>query len=349
MERVRLAIIGCGSVSRSYFSRIDPLRKEGRVEIAFACDQEESRREWVQNQWGVSRFTTDYRQVLEAEDVDLVVILTPMPLHGPMTKEALQAGKHVLVEKPMAVRLEEAQEILDLARRGPGYLLCAPFVLLSPTFPKIYQRIRQGDIGKVFLARARYGWSGPNWGKWFYQAGGGVLFDLGVYNITSLTGLLGPVRRVMAMTGIAIPEREVEGEILQVEEEDNAQVLLDFGEAVFGVVTTGFTIQNYKGPAIELYGSEGTLHLLGDDWAPRGYEIWRKATGEWETFPESDTSWHWADGIRHLVDCIQYNQPPKITPEHAYHVLEIMIRAKESGKDGRVKEVESTFTHRLEG
>ena len=156
-------------------------------------------------------------------------------------------------------------------------------------------RYRQGSLGPRAL---RY--SGPGWGPWFYRKGGGCLFDLGVYNITSLTGLLGPVRRVTAMAGVAIPERVVDGERMQVEAEDNAHVLLDFGEAVFAVVTTGFTLQQYRCPAIELYGSAGTLQMLGDDWDPDGYELWRNDTGAWQIFPESDPDWPWTDGLSHL-------------------------------------------------
>ena len=75
--------------------------------------------------------------------------------------------------------------------------------------------------------------------------------------------------RVTAMAGVAIPERVVEGETMRVQAEDNAHVLIDFGDARFASVTTGFTMQRYRSPAIELYGSEGVLQLLGDDWAPR--------------------------------------------------------------------------------
>jgi predicted dehydrogenase len=114
-----------------------------------------------------------------------------MKEHGPITRAALEAGKHVLVEKPMAVSLEEARELVELAKRSPGYLVCAPYVILSPTFQTIGRRVRRGDVGKIFSARARYGWAGPSWSEWFYRPGGGCLFDLGVYCITSLTGLIG--------------------------------------------------------------------------------------------------------------------------------------------------------------
>src|SRR3712207_8783523 len=95
-------------------------------------------------------------------------------------------------------------------------------------------------------ARARDGWAGPDWSRRFYEPGGGALFDLGVYNGTSLCGFFGPARRVTAMTGVAIPERIVDGERVAVRAGDNAHVLLDFGDARFAVVSTGFTIQKYR-------------------------------------------------------------------------------------------------------
>ena len=107
-----------------------------------------------------------------------------------------------------------------------------------------------------------------------------------------------------ALAGVAIPERRSPAQTVQVEAEDNAHVLMDFGEGRYAVVTTGFTMQRYRSPAIEVYGSTGTVQLLGDDWAPEGYEVWRNATGAWELHPESDPAWPWTAGLRHLVDCI---------------------------------------------
>jgi predicted dehydrogenase len=275
--------------------------------------------------------------------VDLVLVLTPAQTHAPIARAALEAGKHVLVEKPMATTLNEAAGLVALARRSPGHLLCAPFVLLSPTYQIIGQRLQQGAIGRVLSARARYGWAGPWWAEWFYRAGAGAIVDFGVYNITSLTGWLGSAKRVMAMTGTAIPQRELHGHPIQVEAVDNAHLLIDFGHACYAVVTTGFTLQRYRGPAIELYGSTGTLQLLGDDWAPQGYELWQNQPGSWQLFAETDPFWSWTDGLRHLVECIQQGIRPLCTPEHAYHVLEIMLKAQESGRDGKAKTIDSTF------
>jgi predicted dehydrogenase len=169
------------------------------------------------------------------------------------------------------------------------------------------------------------------------------MFDLGVYNVTTLTGLLGPAKRVMAMSGIAIPERVVDGELMRVGTDDNAHLLLDFGDARYAVITTGFTIQRYKVPGIELYGTDGTIQMIGEDWAPTGYEMWQNDAGCWQVFDDG-SGWPWYDGIRHMIECIETGTPPVITPEHAYHVLEIMLKKMESGRTGQAIPLESTFT-----
>jgi len=338
--------VGCGNaMDGAYMPAIEKLRLyKGTAEVTFACHTSRAKCQGVLEKWKISNFTTDYRELCHSDTVDLVLVLTSMQQHGLIAREALKAGKHVLVEKPMAATLEEATELLELAKKGPGYLLCAPFVMLSATYQTIWNRVHRGDVGKISLARARYGWSGPDWAEWFYRPGSGCIFDLGVYSIASLTGLLGPARRVMAMTGTAQPERAVNEKRIRVEVEDNAQILLDFGDSVFAVVSTGFTIQKYRSPALELYGVKGTIQMLGDDWAPEGYEIWLNEVGAWQYFYETDPHWMWTDGLRHLVECIQQGILPALTPEHAYHTLEIMLAAQASGRDGQAKEIRSAFT-----
>lgn len=208
---VRIGIVGCGSVATKYMMLAEQLHFRGIADVVGACDIQGEKRRVMLERYGIDRFTTQYRELLEWDDIDLVLVLTSMLEHGSIAKAALRAGKHVLVEKPMATTLGEAAELLELAKIGPGILLPAPHIVLSPTYQAIWKRLKSGDIGQVKLARALYGWAGPWWGQWFYQAGGGALFDMGVYNVTSLTGLLGPVKRVMAMTGVAIPQRIVEG------------------------------------------------------------------------------------------------------------------------------------------
>jgi predicted dehydrogenase len=345
VRSVRIGIVGCGNVmDGAYMPAIEKLRLyEGSAEVTMACHTSRSKCQSILDKWQIKNFTADYRELCQSDKVDLVLVLTSMQQHGPIVKEALKAGKHVLVEKPLATTLAEAAEVLELAKKSSRYLVCAPFVTLSPTYRTIWTRVHRGDIGKVSLARARYGWSGPDWAEWFYRPGSGCIFDLGVYSIASLTGLLGPARRVMAMTGTAQPERVVKGERIQAEVEDNAQILMDFGDSAFGVVSTGFTIQKYRSPALELYGAKGTIQMLGDDWAPEGYEIWLNEGGAWQYFYETDTKWMWTDGLRHLVECIQQNSLPILSVEHSYHTLEIMLAAQASGREGQAIEIKSGF------
>ena len=339
---VRLGVIGCGNVLSAYRTAIDKLLLQGAVEVRLACGRA-TQRENATAAFANARFTTDAQEVIASPDVDLVVILTSMGEHARLAGAALAAGKHVLVEKPLATRLEEAQALVALAGRSPGHLVCAPFTILSPTFQTMARRLREGAIGKPCSARARYGWAGPDWNEWFYKPGGGCLFDLGVYCLTTLTGLLGPAKRVMAMTGVAIPEREIQGRKVRVEAEDNAQVLLDFGESAFGVVTCGFTLQQYRNPALEIYGTTGTLQMLGDDWDPDGYELWQNSAGAWQLFKETAPDWPWTDGLNHLVDCIRRGTKPLVTPDHAFHVLEIMLKTQQAGQEGRALAVNSVF------
>ena len=339
-----LGVIGCGSVfAGPYRGMIERLRAAGRVHVSAVYDRDDAKRRGAAAHYDVDPGLRAPDEVVGADDVDVVLVLTSMNEHGPLAKAALEAGRHVLVEKPMATTLEEAAELLELARTSAGLLVCAPHTLLSPTFRAVHGAVRDGRVGGLLTARARYGWAGPWWNEWFYAPGGGSLFDLGVYNVTSLCALFGPARRVTAMVGVAIPEREVNGRRIRVEADDNAHVLLDFGDARFAVVTTGFTMQRYRSPAIEVYGSEGTIQLLGDDWAPEGWELWRNADGAWHVFPETDPQWQWTEGLRHLVDCVETGRPTVTRPEHAYHALEVMLAAQAAGRDGVARPIESDF------
>jgi predicted dehydrogenase len=341
---LRLGVLGLGSVFWTpYRSLINRLSAEGRVVLAAGYDPDPAKREALSQ---VSTAETDFSSAAELiarDDLDVILVLTSMNEHGTLVDRALSAGKHVLVEKPMATTLEEAARLVDLSHVSAGYLLCAPHIVLSPTYREIHRRAHGGVIGRILLARARYGWSGPWWAKWYYEPGGGALFDLGLYNVTSLCGIFGAVKRVTAMVGTAIPERIAEGQQIDVTSDDNAHVLLDFGASRFACVTTGFTMQQYRSPAVELYGTDGVLQLLGDDWAPEGFEQWRNPHGAWEIFPETDPNWPWTDGLRHLVEAIESGHETVTRPEHAYHALEVMLAAMRSAREGRVVEIGSDF------
>jgi len=341
---IGLGIIGLGNVFEGpYRAELAPLIRDGRVVVQAIYDPVAEKRAFAAGLYGVADDLSSPDAVINHPAVDIVLILTAMPAHGPLAEQALAAGKHVLVEKPMATDLTTAARLVQAALSAPGHLVPAPHVVISPTFRSIHADLAAGRIGRPTLARARYGWAGPDWGRWFYQSGGGSLFDLGVYNVVSLCALLGPARRVTGMVGTAISERVVEGAPMAIEADDNAHVLIDFGNACFAVVTTGFTMQKYRTPAIELYGTEGTLQLLGDDWAPDGYEVWENSRDAWTVHPETNPTWRWTAGLAHLVAAIETEREPLIRPEHGYHALEIMLAAQEAGRTGTAVAITSPF------
>ncbi len=336
MRPVSLGIIGCGNVmTGAYATLLKSLLADGMVELVAVCDVNAEAARRAASIYGGSPSVAAHDELIHRDDIELIVVLTSMAEHGPFALEALRAGKHVFVEKPMAVTRSQAAELLETARTSDRYLGCAPAVILSPTYQAMAAKLRAGAIGRPALARARYGWSGPDWSEWYFRESGGPLFDLGVYNLTSLTGLLGPVRGVQAMAGIVTPRRIVDGEPIDVTTFDNYQILLDFGDDVFGIVTTGFSMQRYRSPALEIYGSDGTLQMLGDDWAPEGYELWenrRRRVAVVRHVVAQMVVDRWTPPSHRMR---RHGATPLTTPEHAYHVLDIMLTAIEAAKDNR--------------
>lgn len=341
---VTIGVIGCGSVAQNaYLPLIVNLRAQGKVASIVGCDVDPARLELVQAKYGVDRVTTDPAEVIDDPTVDIVLVLTSMPEHGSLTIRALDAGKNVLVEKPMATTLEEGRRVLAAAEASEGMLICAPHVQLSPDFQQMYAAIADGQVGRPLLGRARYGWNGPDWSKWFYAPGGGPLFDLGVYNVTSLTGLIGPATRVTCLSTLTRPERVVEGDLIQVQTDDTFQIVIEHEGGALSTVTTAFGMQKYRGAAVEVYGLEGTIQLMGDDWAPAGLEYWSNDVGAWQVFDSQSSYWPWTDGLAHLVDCVIRGEQPYTRPDQAFHVLEIMLAAMTAAETGVTQEIESTF------
>jgi predicted dehydrogenase len=340
---LRIVLAGRGDVLNGYLTLARSLKSEGMVEIVAVIDPEAERPDASGPAPDGRYVTAEFAELIRSDAVDAVLVLTSIYSHAPLAVAALGAGKHVLLEKPIGVTLAEARQVLECARQAPGLLVCAPHVLLSPTYQTMARRVRAGDIGKVVTARARYGWSGGWLGHWLDRGADGALVDLGIYNLTSLLGLLGPVRQVTAFTATAVPQREIRGKLTPVDAIDNAHVVLDFGDGVLAVLTTGFVMEKYKSPAIELYGTLGTIQMLGDDWAPQGYELWQNDVGAWQVFPETNPEWRWADGLRHLAVCVREGTRPLTAPGMAYHALEVMRAAETSGETGRTQPVHSTI------
>jgi predicted dehydrogenase len=338
--KTRVGVVGCGDVSEKY---LPDLVASPYVELVAVCDVAEARAQWAASQFAVPAWYSEIDAMLARTDFELLINLTPMRLHAPFSLKALRTGRHVLSEKPIALTLAEADQLRDEATRRNLKLFGAPNTVLSPAFRAAALALGAGEIGKACAAHARYGYRGPNV-PWFYQAGGGSLFDLGVYNVMTVTGLLGPARSVTALSGVAVPRRVIQGQEIAVEADDNTMLLLDFGDAVYASIQTGFVYPVYdERVTIELCGTAGAIQWLGFDWAPAGIEVRTLALPGWQTRATDQQGYTWQCGGSYLARCLATGEQPLMTPEHAYHTLEIMVGAFESARTGRRVDLRSSF------
>ncbi|MFN3648146.1 MAG: Gfo/Idh/MocA family protein [Armatimonadota bacterium] len=340
-KKIRVGVIGCGSVSGMYFP---DLKKSPHVELVSACDRIPERASAAAAKYGIPSHYPRLEKMLAGAPFDLLVNLTDMQEHGHLNLQALEAGRNVWSEKPLANTVTEGQRLLETAERKKVRLWGAPAVVLSPQFAFMARTVKEGTLGKPAAAHASYGHLGPNWSAFFYQKGGGSLPDLGVYNLTTLTGILGPARSVMAMTSINTPTREIAGKgEIRVEAEDNATVLMDHGGGVFSHVQCGF---NYFDPhghegagqersTISLVGTGGSMHLVGYDWAPHGVDLATADHPKPRRHVTDSQGYVWEQGASYAAKCLAAGGESLIRPEHALHVLEVIVAARESAQSGR--------------
>jgi predicted dehydrogenase len=341
-KKIKVAVIGCGSVSGQYLPH---LSKSPFVELVSVCDIKPDRAEKRAQEFNVPNKFAHIDQLLAGPAFDLLVNLTDMQEHGRLNKQALMANKHVWSEKPMANTYKEGKALLDLSRQRKLRLWGAPAVVNSPQFAFMSRALRDGKLGKVACAHAHYGHTGPTWSAFFYETGGGSLPDLGVYNIATLTGLLGPAKSVVAMTSIVTPERTVDDKgKIPVKAEDNAMLLMDHGSGIISHVQCGFNYFDPYGhegkgqekPSIVIWGSEGNMSLVGYDWAPNGVDMVTKDNEKSTRFLPDPGDYVWQQGAPVVSEAM-------INVEHALHVLEVIEATRESGKSGKRIQLQSSF------
>jgi predicted dehydrogenase len=359
MARVKFGVVGCGDVaSHTYLPGIVTF---GNVELVAVCDIIPERAQWAKETFGAQESYTDFDEMLQEADIEAVVDLTPIAEHAAVNIKALQAGKHLYTEKSMATSMADADTIIAEAQRVGVKLACAAPVMLSPLNQAVKELMDSGVIGKVAFARMHSSHFGASeftgYGSdptWFFKPGGGPILDMGVYAVHTLTGLLGPAKRITAMSGISVPERLVrsgpaKGKIIQVEEDDNTQILLDFGDATFGIIDATFCVHATKGPRAEFYGSLGVLNIndYGVEPPAELYLVDREHDLKGWIAPElgipRGAQWSIANGVEHLAECILEDKEPLISGEHARHALEIMTKAKEAARQGKTLELVTTF------
>ncbi|MBI3720879.1 MAG: Gfo/Idh/MocA family oxidoreductase [Sphingobacteriales bacterium] len=350
-KKLRVAIIGCGSVSGSY---IPKLQTSDMIEIVSLCDIKYERALERKKTFNVNAETYhNIDEMLKGVPFDMMITLTDMQVHEGLNRKALMATKHVWSEKPMANTYAAGKELLDLARSKKLRLWGAPAVVNSPQFEFMSKKIQSGELGKLSSAHCQYGHTGPTWSAFFYEKGGGSMPDLGVYNMATITGLFGPARSIMAMTSIVTKERTVDDKgKIKVEAEDNAHILLEHDNNIISHVMCGFNFYDRFGHqakdqmlhSIQIYGSEGNMRLLGYDWETNGVTVDSLKTDGKEMLYSTDKGgYQWQEGAKVVGESMHKGIEPRINVEHALHVLEIIEAARKSSASGMKIKLKSKF------
>jgi predicted dehydrogenase len=348
-RKIAVGVIGCGNVSGSY---LPELTSQDFLEVVSVCDLILARAKARAERFKVPHVYPNIDAMLAGAPFELLVNITSMPSHYPVNKKALTAGRHVWSEKPMALEVKQARELLALAQRNRVNLWAAPNCVTSPQFKFMADTIASGKLGRVTAAHGSYGHDGPGWSAWFYEKGGGSLYDLGVYNVTTLTGLLGPVKEIVGMTAVLNPTRRVEdkGEV-KVEADENTMLIMHHGGGVLSHVQTGFVYYGHerlpergrKLYTLDVVCTQGTMHLQGWDWGPAGVDVALQGEAVMETHCKDAGDYKWVGGATYVAKSLLEGKPSAITAEHGLHVLEVMNACHESQRTGRRVRVESTF------
>jgi predicted dehydrogenase len=348
-KKIRIGVIGCGSVSGQYLPH---LTKSPYVELVCACDIKPERAVKRAEEYNIPNHYPHIDKMLAGPKFDLFVNLTDMQEHGRLNRQALMAGRHVWSEKPMANTYAEGKALFDLAKSKKLRIWGAPAVVNSPQFAFMSKTLQEGKLGKIAAAHAHYGHTGPTWSAFFYEKGGGSLPDLGVYNLATLTGLLGPARSVVAMTSIITPERTVDDKgKIKVEAEDNAQVIMEHARGILSHVQCGFNYFDPYGhegkgqerPTIQIWGSQGNMSLVGYDWAPHGVDLVTHDHEAPQRFVPDPGTYVWQQGATVISESLVTGIEPRIAADHALHVLEVIEASRASSASGKKIRLQSTF------
>jgi len=371
MAIVRIGLAGCGSVAqRGLLPHLAQQDIRPWCELTAVMDPVPGRAQATAEKFGAKLAFEDYDEMLRAP-IDAVVIASPIGLHYEQAMKAIAAGKHLHLNKTMTTTKAEADEVIAAARKAGLKVVASPERAHRPAIKRAKQIVESGEIGRVYWAEVGTAAGGHEFEgfrtgsdvlsnvnpAWYYQKpGGGPMYDMCVYALHAITGILGAAKRVTGMSGIGLKERSFKGEPIEVEMDDNTHLLLDFGDSVFCLV---FGSNSFGGPARPfsmpfLSGTDGAIavtHSQIDVWGKNvesGHRIETPSRdlpfvfGPHKELPES----HVYNDIMHLVDCVLYDKEPAVSAEHARHVIEIIELGYRASETGQTQDLTTTFTLR---
>ncbi len=349
MDKTKIGIIGCGNISQIY---CEAPTKFPNIEVVACADLDLERARVKAAEHGIPK-ALSVDEILADPEVEIVVNLTIPAVHAAVSKQILEAGKHVYSEKPLAINRADAAALLALAKEKGLRVGCAPDTFLGAGLQTCRQLIDEGAIGEpvaaigVLQSRGPEGWHPDP--EFFYQPGAGPMFDMGPYYLTALTSLLGPVRRVTGSARTSFPERTIGskaklGQTIKVNTPTHIAGVLDFGAGAVGTLITSFDVHGGE-PFIEIYGSEASLAV--PDPNIFGGVVGLRRPGE-KTFAEQPLNSPYTQnsrgiGVAEMAAALRGERPHRASGEMAFHVLDLMVAFHEASADGRHIELASTM------
>jgi len=373
-EPLRIGVVGVGALAlRGILPHLSQDDVKDRVSLEAVCDPVLDRAEVAAARYDVPHAFARVEELLAEAHIDAVTIASPIPLHFEHCRAALEAGKHVHVNKTMTTSVQEADELIALAEQRDLRIVASPGEVLFPQIARTRELIEAGAIGELVwvLCGSAFGeyhedeperrnalGGAPIDPAWYFRApGGGPMYDMTVYALHQLTSVLGPAEAVVALSGVRIPEREFLGARIPTEADDNTILLIDFGDGLFAVAYgTAAGTHSDQFPLGLYLGTRGTIDGLllngervefpGDELtegAPPGRSpnlcALPHVVGTHVGIDES----HVFEDIMQLVDWVLDDTPTPVTAEHARHVIDIIESGYRSARTGARQDLTTSF------
>lgn len=350
MEKTKIGIIGCGNISSIYLKNLTQVFDE--VEVIAVADIVSEKAQEKAKEYKIPKVCT-VKELLEDDEIQIVVNLTIPKAHAEVCTAALEAGKNVYVEKPLTITKEDGKRILKKASEKGLLVGCAPDTFLGSGIQTCIKLIDDGWIGKPVAATAFMMCHGhESWHpdpEFYYQIGGGPMFDMGPYYLTALISMMGPVDRVTGSAVITYDTRTITSEskynkVIDVEVPTHINGILDFKNGAVATIITSFDVWSHQLPCIEIYGSDGTLVVPDPNTFGGPVLVKRKDANEWSEIPlthiyaENSRGLGVADMAYALKSCTINRANGNL----AYHVLDIMHSIYDAAREGRHISLQST-------
>lgn len=329
----RVGIIGAGAIAQE--CHFPGYIKDRRTKVVAFAEPTMDRHYEIEERYGVTEGYTSYKDMLNNVELDIVSICTPNAFHAENAIAALDAGCHVLCEKPIAVNLREADRMIEAAKKNRKKLMIGFTHRLFTGPQKTKKMIDEKKIGKPFMIRIRFAHGGPypSWAKnaWFYNpklAAGGAMLDMGIHAIDLALWMFGPVKSVNAMARTLVKDIPVD---------DNALLQLEFKSGALGYIEVGWTSQpGFAG--VEVYGTEGSIicNYLKDLQLCEGKaSAGKDSSVKWSVKDKTPTKGGWDVEIKHWLDIVDGKEKLVMDGLVGRNALEVALAAYKSSETGR--------------